>query len=95
VVTGGHLENPADLLSVISTNREIEHKFFPNERVESKATHGTGCAFSTSIACSLALGRGLEESVKAAQEFVRSAIREAYPIGRGIGPMNHLYRAKS
>jgi len=30
--------------------------------------------------------------VRDAKEFVRRAITAAYPIGKGTGPMNHLFR---
>jgi hydroxymethylpyrimidine/phosphomethylpyrimidine kinase len=90
VITGGHLEEPADLLSFAGKSG-IEQQFFESARIDSNSTHGTGCAFSTAIACHLAHGRGLADAVSRAQAYVRSAITEAYPIGEGIGPVNHLY----
>ncbi len=56
VVTGGHLDQAIELLSY-STTRGIETEAFKAERQQSNSTHGTGCAFSTSMACSGA-GRG-------------------------------------
>ena len=44
------------------------------------------------LACGLANGRPLPEAVGEAKEFVRKAIVAAYPVGKGIGPMNHLFR---
>jgi len=91
VLTGGHLSQPADLLSFNSAEKSTpEQQFFRSEHIDSNSTHGTGCAFSTSIACNLAHGTSLPDAVRLAQEYVRTAIRSAYPVGKGIGPMNHF-----
>lgn len=91
VITGGHLEKAVDLLS-FTTNRGVEQEVFKSERQRSKSTHGTGCAFATAMACHLALGRGLPEAVLLAKAYVTAAISNAHPMGRGIGPVHHLYR---
>jgi len=62
------------------------------ERLRSNATHGTGCAFSTALACHLAQGRGLPEAVLLAKVYVSAAIANAHPLGQGVGPLHHLYR---
>jgi len=56
-------------------------------RLTSRATHGTGCAFSTAIACGLAKGQSVPAAVTAAKAFVRRAIQRAPGIGSGRGPM--------
>lgn len=91
VVTGGHLEKAIDLLSFRS-KKGIEQESFKSERQNSTSTHGTGCAFSTAIACHLALGRGLPEAVLLAKAYVTAAIANGHPLGRGTGPVHHLYR---
>ena len=91
VVTGGHLNKAIDLLSFTS-KRGIEQEIFKSERQRSNSTHGTGCAFATAMACHLAQGRGLPEAVLLAKAYVTAAISNAQPIGRGIGPVHHLYR---
>ncbi len=91
VVTGGHLEKAIDLLSFTS-GRGIEQEVFKSDRQKSNSTHGTGCAFATAMACHLARGRGLPEAVLLAKAYVAAAITNAQPLGRGIGPIHHLYR---
>lgn len=91
VVTGGDLEKAMDLLS-FTTRKGIEQEVFKAERQRSNSTHGTGCAFATAIACHLALGRGLAEAALLAKTYVSAAIGNAYPLGRGTGPVHHLYR---
>jgi hydroxymethylpyrimidine/phosphomethylpyrimidine kinase len=87
VVTGGHLKEASDLLLWRRTERGTGEQWFRGPKIESRSTHGTGCAFATSLACGLALGKPLPEAVGAAKEFVRRAIQTAEPMGRGTGPM--------
>jgi hydroxymethylpyrimidine/phosphomethylpyrimidine kinase len=87
VVTGGHLDRPDDFLLTASG----EGNWLPGERVVTNATHGTGCAFSTALLCGLIAGRSPRDAVVAAKAYVREALRSAYPIGKGKGPMNHLF----
>lgn len=91
VVTGGHLDKAVDLLSYKAESR-VEQEVFKAERQKSDSTHGTGCAFATSIACHLALGRGLPEATLLAKTYVSAAISAGQPLGRGTGPVHHLYR---
>jgi hydroxymethylpyrimidine/phosphomethylpyrimidine kinase len=91
VVTGGDMEKAVDLLS-FQTKRGVEQEVFKSERQRSNSTHGTGCAFATAMACHLALDRGLPEAVLLAKAYVSAAIAKAYPVGRGIGPVHHMYR---
>jgi hydroxymethylpyrimidine kinase/phosphomethylpyrimidine kinase len=91
VITGGHLEKATDLLSFM-TSSGIEQETFKADRQKSSSTHGTGCAFATALACHLAHGRGLPEAVLLSKAFVGAAIANAHPLGRGVGPVDHLYR---
>jgi len=91
VVTGGHLDKAIDLLSFTS-NGAIEQEVFKADRQKSNSTHGTGCAFATALACHLAQGRGLPEAVLLSKAYVSAAIAKAQPLGRGEGPLHHLFR---
>jgi len=91
VVTGGHLEKAIDLLS-FATARGTEEEVFKADRQRSNSTHGTGCAFSTALACHLAHGRRLPEAVLLAKAYVSAAIANAHAMGRGVGPVHHLFR---
>ena len=91
VVTGGHLEKAIDLLS-FKTARGTEQEIFKADRQRSNSTHGTGCAFATALACHLAQGRGLPEAVLLSKVYVSAAIANAHPLGKGVGPLHHLYR---
>ena len=91
VVTGGHLEKAMDLLS-FRTRKGIEQEIFKAERKRSNSTHGTGCAFATALACELALERGIAEATLLAKTYVTAAISNAHGLGKGTGPVHHLYR---
>lgn len=90
IVTGGHLDPAVDLLSVKGQAQQT----FRADRVDYPNTHGTGCAFSTAIACHLAQGRDLPTAVLLAKAYVLGAIRNSYGIGKGPGPINHLHGIK-
>ena len=89
VITGGHLTEANDYLSYVE-NGTVREEIFPGVHIPSRSTHGTGCAFATAIACQLALGQALPQAVGAAKRYVRRAIEAAYPVGKGIGPLNHM-----
>src|SRR5215469_328595 len=91
VITGGHLDKAMDLLS-FRTKHGVEQEVFKAERQRSNSTHGTGCAFATAMACHLALDRGLAEATLLAKTYVTAAIMNGQPLGKGTGPVNHLYR---
>lgn len=91
VITGGHLDKAIDLLS-FTTKKGIEQEIFKAERQRSNSTHGTGCAFATAMACHLALDRGLAEATLLAKTYVTAAIANGHPLGKGTGPVHHLYR---
>lgn len=86
VVTGGHLGSRA--IDVLYDGERFA--LFDAMRIPSPGTHGTGCTFSTAIACQLARGTPLADAVGGAKRYVSRAIRKAGRIGRGAGPLNHL-----
>jgi len=92
LITGGHLAEPTDLLSLAGGSAGPATRVFRGQRIESKSTHGTGCALATALACLLARGTTAVDAVTQAKDFVTQAIRQAYPLGQGAGPMNHLFR---
>jgi hydroxymethylpyrimidine/phosphomethylpyrimidine kinase len=88
LVKGGHLAGPpVDLL--VAGDQVIR---YPGERVASVHTHGTGCTLASAIASFLARGNDVPEAVAAAKEFVSGAIDGGFPLGAGIGPVDHGWR---
>jgi hydroxymethylpyrimidine kinase/phosphomethylpyrimidine kinase len=88
VITGGHQPQNEDLLR----QEDGSEQRFALPRIETPSTHGTGCAFATALACCLAMGEDLAASVRQAKQYVRDALKAAYPVGHGRIPPHHLFR---
>jgi hydroxymethylpyrimidine/phosphomethylpyrimidine kinase len=87
LVKGGHATG--DLIEdVLVTDNGA--RLFSSPRIDSRDMHGTGCTLSTAIACGLAQGLELPESIERARAYVHKAIATAPGLGRGNGPLNHL-----
>lgn len=87
LVKGGHHLNDAnDLLYQAG-----KATWFYGERIENPNTHGTGCTLSSAIACGLAAGLSLEDSVRQAKAYISGALRANLNLGKGSGPMNHCF----
>ena len=51
----------------------------------------TGCTLSSAIACSLAQGLSLAESIEAAKKYLTGALGAMLDLGHGSGPLDHTY----
>ncbi len=89
VITGGHLKRPVDLLSMTTRLGPIQVEF-AGRRVRTSANHGTGCAFSSALACNLALGRSLPDAVRRAKQYVTGAMANPCALA-GVRALNHFY----
>jgi hydroxymethylpyrimidine/phosphomethylpyrimidine kinase len=88
VIKGGHLEGP-EAVDLLWDGREM--KVLKAPRLAGTSTHGTGCTFASAIAANLALGAPLVDAVERAKVYLTEAIRRAPGLGRGHGPVNHLW----
>ncbi len=93
VVTGS--DNPAN--SDLSNKQTVDCVISENQQLDTAhptsshdTNHGTGCTFSTALACGLGEGNALALAVQKAGEFVAQAIENGYRIGQGNGPVNPL-----
>ena len=88
LVKGGHLVSDAtDLLY-----KNGDCRWFSAKRIDNSNTHGTGCTLSSAIACGLANGLSIEESIKSAKDYLTGAIGAMLDLGHGSGPLDHTYR---
>jgi len=87
LVKGGHLEG--DPVDVFFDGRRLEELRAP--RIDTRHTHGTGCTLSAAIAARLALGDDTLSAARGAKAYLTEAIRGAYALGRGAGPVDHLH----
>ena len=89
VMKGGHLKSEA-AMDLLYDGRQFHEYSAP--RIETTSTHGTGCTFASAIAAFLARGEPLADAVGHAKQYLTEALRRAYPIGSGHGPVHHFYR---
>jgi hydroxymethylpyrimidine/phosphomethylpyrimidine kinase len=91
VVKGGHAPGDEVVDLLFDGERFFEFRI---ARIRTVNTHGTGCTFASSVAAALALGESLEQAIEHAQAYVAGAIRHAFPIGHGHGPLDHFWQMK-
>ncbi|MCX5284984.1 bifunctional hydroxymethylpyrimidine kinase/phosphomethylpyrimidine kinase [Streptomyces sp. NBC_00198] len=85
LVKGGHLPGEAvDLLA----DGTAEH-WLRAPRHDNRHTHGTGCTLASAVAVGLAAGLAVPDAVRRAKDYVTAAIEAGFPLGSGIGPVDH------
>ncbi|MBQ3566378.1 MAG: hydroxymethylpyrimidine/phosphomethylpyrimidine kinase, partial [Oscillospiraceae bacterium] len=90
LLKGGHSVNDAsDLLY-----HDGKFRWLISEKINNPNTHGTGCTLSSAIASNLAKGCDMIKSVEQAKEYVTGAISAGLDLGKGSGPLNHMYKLK-
>ena len=90
LIKGGHFESDHRATDQLFIGDEVE--VFDAERIDTTATHGTGCTLSSAITANLALGHDLKQAVAIAKQFVTEAIRTAPNIGHGNSPINQMVK---
>ena len=88
LVKGGHLAD--DAVDLLYADGKIQR--FSAQRVKNPNTHGTGCTLSAAIACNLAAGHSLADSIKNAKAYLTGALEAMLDLGQGAGPLDHTYR---
>lgn len=89
LVKGGDLSGaPVDVLVA-----DGETRLFQGRRVETRHTHGTGCALSSAIAARLGKGESLIDAVAAAKIWLEGGLdaAETLDLGDGRGPPHHFH----
>jgi hydroxymethylpyrimidine/phosphomethylpyrimidine kinase len=92
LVKGGHMTG-TEVVDVLY-EKGVFHEF-AGPRIDSRATHGTGCTTAAAITAGLALGESLPAAVEAAKAYVAGAMRRGVPVGRGHQPLDHFWRLPS
>lgn len=87
LIKGGHFgENANDLLYTKDVSL-----WFTSERYHNKNTHGTGCTLSSAIASNLAKNFSVTDSIRNSKSYISGAIKNNMNLGKGRGPLNHMY----
>ena len=87
---GGHQLNDANDLLYSKEGA----RWYQGRRIANPNTHGTGCILSSAIASNLAKGCSLDEAVERAKAYISGALAAMLDLGKGSGPMNHMFDLK-
>lgn len=87
LIKGGHLKN--DATDFLFENNSV--KRFNSKRIITPNSHGTGCTLSSAIACNLASGMTLAQSIFNAKKYITGALSTSLNLGKGSGPVNHMF----
>ncbi|MFI8854240.1 bifunctional hydroxymethylpyrimidine kinase/phosphomethylpyrimidine kinase [Streptomyces sp. NPDC053499] len=88
LIKGGHL--PGEAVDLLTDGSE-EH-WLRAPRHDNRHTHGTGCTLASALASYLAKGLPVPEAARAAKEYTTGAIAAGFPLGAGLGPVDHGWR---
>ena len=86
-VKGGHLAGEAADVLVGPEHFEV----LTAPRFDNRHTHGTGCTTASAIACGLGRGLAVPDAVRAAKAYITGAVEHGFPLGAGIGPVDHAW----
>jgi len=87
LVKGGHV--PGDeVVDVLVTGDRIETVTHP--RIETDATHGSGCTLSAAIGTRLAYGDDLVSAAQTGINLLERAVRYSLDVGEGPGAVHHM-----
>ncbi|HCR74201.1 MAG TPA: bifunctional hydroxymethylpyrimidine kinase/phosphomethylpyrimidine kinase [Ruminococcus sp.] len=88
LIKGGHSDKNSDDMLYM----DGKPYFFKSAKIDNPNTHGTGCTLSSAIACNLAENHDIKKAVENAKSYITGAIEYGLDIGKGSGPLNHLYK---
>lgn len=90
LVKGGHLVEDADVCVDLLYDG---HTFteLPGPRFDTGHTHGGGDNMASAIASGLARGLDVPAAVAFGKHYITEAVRHAYPLGAGHGPVSPLW----
>ena len=92
LIKGGHIgtdDTVTDTL-VVADDGGTTARTFGHPRIDTDATHGSGCTLSSAVAAHLAHGETLEYAVEAGTAFMERAVRYSLDVGQGPGAVHHL-----
>ena len=91
LLKGGHLPN-SDLVDLLfNGDKMIE---LPNQRIQTKNTHGTGCTYSAAICALVTRDDDIVRATKEAKQYLLKAIERSgeMKVGSGHGPLHHFHQ---
>ncbi|GMH25062.1 hypothetical protein Nepgr_026905 [Nepenthes gracilis] len=96
LVKGGDLPASLDAVDIFFDGKNLYE--LSSARINTRNTHGTGCALASCIAAELAKGSPMLSAIKVAKRFIETALvySKDIEIGGGLqGPFDHLLKLKN
>ena len=88
LVKGGHVGDEDVVQDVVVTQDDVTT--LEHARVDTDATHGSGCTLSSAITAHLAHGADISDAIEDGVGFMTRAIRYPLNVGEGSGTVHHL-----
>ena len=92
LIKGGHGVDEPDAADDYLRMADGESVWLRGTRIANDNTHGTGCSLSSAIACGLARGFSVDVAVRYAKAYVAGALAAGLNLGRGSGPLDHMWQ---
>ena len=91
LVKGGHVAGDPvrDVLVRGDGGSGFERETFIHPRVDTEATHGSGCTLSSAIAAELAVDESTPAAVERGVDLLARAVRYPFDVGEGPGAVHH------
>jgi hydroxymethylpyrimidine/phosphomethylpyrimidine kinase len=93
LVKGGHLREDTDACVDLIYDGDTFTEL-PGPRFATGHTHGGGDSMAAALASGLARGLAVPAAVAFAKRYIVEAVRHAYPLGAGHGPVSSLWTGR-
>ncbi|CCH59254.1 hypothetical protein TBLA_0B04160 [Henningerozyma blattae CBS 6284] len=99
LIKGGHLPfeylTQHRIVDVLYLSEEEKFITYQGHLANTSNTHGTGCTLASAIACNIASGYSLQQSVYGGIEYVQNSLTIGCEVAnehiKSNGPINHVY----
>ena len=89
LITNFNTNKKSITLKLIKNNPEIEKDFIIEKFY--KVYHGTGCTFSTAVACNIGLNNDVNRSIQEALKYMKKAITTSSIVGKNQSFLNRNF----
>ncbi|WP_273937097.1 bifunctional hydroxymethylpyrimidine kinase/phosphomethylpyrimidine kinase [Kutzneria chonburiensis] len=90
LIKAGHLREDPECVDILYDGVAVIE--LPGPRFDVQHTHGSGDTLASSITSALAKGATMPAAVEFGKRFIVQAVRNAYPLGHGTGPVSNFWR---
>lgn len=90
IVKGGHAPRGGEVVDFYYDG--VQSRQIRGPYVKTPHTHGTGCTFASAVAAGLAKTLSPYEAALEARVYLTGALRNAFSIGKGPGPLHHFHQ---